>query len=123
MGWRTVAAAIAIAAIDCRCRSTHRRQRGGAEPTAKPPAPPAGPPPRLPNGQINLGAVPGQKGFWNSFNGQLVGKNRQRAADESDDRGSSVPALGKGACTSTATSAMGWTTRTRGASLPAASAF
>ena len=41
---------------------------------AKPAAPPAGPPPRLPNGQINLDAVPGQKGFWNSFNGQLVGK-------------------------------------------------
>ena len=41
--------------------------------TAKP-APPAGPPPRLPNGQINLGAVPGQKGFWNSFNGQIIGK-------------------------------------------------
>ena len=33
-----------------------------------------GRPPRLPNGQINLGAVAGQKGFWNSFNGQLVGK-------------------------------------------------
>src|SRR3977135_2316859 len=42
--------------------------------TARPAPPPAGPPPRLPNGQINLGAVPGQKGFWNSFNGQLVGK-------------------------------------------------
>jgi hypothetical protein len=41
---------------------------------AAPPAPPAGPPPRLPNGQINLGAVPGQKGFWNSFNGQLIGR-------------------------------------------------
>ena len=41
--------------------------------TAKP-APPAGPPPRLPNGQINLGAVPGQKGFWNSFNGQIIGR-------------------------------------------------
>jgi len=46
----------------------------GAAPTAKPAAPPAGPPPRLPNGQINLGAVPGQKGFWNSFNGQIIGK-------------------------------------------------
>jgi hypothetical protein len=46
----------------------------GAQSTAKPAPPPAGPPPRLPNGQINLGAVPGQKGFWNSFNGQLVGK-------------------------------------------------
>jgi hypothetical protein len=41
--------------------------------TAKP-APPAGPPPRFKDGTINLGAIPGQKGFWNSFNGQLVGK-------------------------------------------------
>ena len=49
-------------------------QQRGAPTTAKPAPPPAGPPPRLPNGQINLGAVPGQKGFWNSFNGQLVGK-------------------------------------------------
>ena len=57
----------------------------GAAPTAKPAAPPAGPPPRLPNGQINLGAVPGQKGFWNSFNGQIIGKNGQCPADESDD--------------------------------------
>jgi hypothetical protein len=34
----------------------------------------AAPPPRLPNGQINLGAMPGQKGFWNPFSGgQFVG--------------------------------------------------
>jgi hypothetical protein len=72
-GLGTLAAAIAIAAsisvsIDAQAPA------GGAKPTAKPPAPPAGPPPRLPNGQINLGAVPGQKGFWNSFNGQIIGK-------------------------------------------------
>ena len=47
------------------------RGRGAA--TAKP-EPPAGPPPRFKDGTINLDAVAGQKGFWNAFNGQLVGK-------------------------------------------------
>jgi hypothetical protein len=50
-----------------------RGGRGGRG-TAQPAKPPAGPPPRLADGTINLDAVPGQKGFWNSFNGQIVGK-------------------------------------------------
>jgi hypothetical protein len=46
----------------------------GAAPAAAKPAPPAAPAPRFKDGTINLDAVPGQKGFWNAFNGQLVGK-------------------------------------------------
>jgi hypothetical protein len=72
-GLGTAAAAIAIA-VSISVSLDAQAPAGGAKPTAKPPAPPAGPPPRRPNGQINLGAVPGQKGFWNSFNGQIIGK-------------------------------------------------
>src|ERR1700676_5734177 len=49
------------------------RGRGAGAAAAKP-EPPAGPVPRLKDGTVNLDAVPGQKGFWNAFNGQLVGK-------------------------------------------------
>jgi len=67
------AAALAIVAALAVDAQTQAPARGRGAQTSPPPAP-AGPPPRLPNGQINLGAVPGQKGFWNSFNGQLIGR-------------------------------------------------
>ena len=92
----TVVAAVALAIVVSMPMLSTAQERGGAPATAKPAPPPAGPPPRLPNGQINLGAVPGQKGFWNSFNGQLVGKNGQRPADQSSDGGRSLQALGEG---------------------------
>ena len=50
------------------------RGRGAAPAAPAKPAPPAAPAPRFKDGTINLDAVPGQKGFWNAFNGQLVGK-------------------------------------------------
>jgi len=65
-------AIVAALAVDAQTQAPARGRGRGAQ-TSPPPAP-AGPPPRLPNGQINLGAVPGQKGFWNSFNGQLIGR-------------------------------------------------
>jgi len=70
----TAAALVIVAAlaVDAQTQAPARGRGRGAQ-TSPPPAP-AGPPPRLPNGQINLGAVPGQKGFWNSFNGQLIGR-------------------------------------------------
>ncbi|HVH27266.1 MAG TPA: hypothetical protein VM818_10915 [Vicinamibacterales bacterium] len=70
-----VAAAIALAiGVSLPVLLDAQAPAGGGQAAAKPAPPPAGPPPRLPNGQINLGAVPGQKGFWNSFNGQIIGK-------------------------------------------------
>src|SRR6185503_20803621 len=76
MGRRNLAVGIALAIVVAlpllsSAQAPAGRGRGAAP--AKP-APPAGPPPRFKDGTINLGAVPGQKGFWNSFNGQLVGK-------------------------------------------------
>src|SRR5712671_2577038 len=50
------------------------RGRGAAPAATAKPEPPAAPAPRFKDGKINLDAVPGQKGFWNAFNGQLVGK-------------------------------------------------
>src|SRR5437764_372946 len=68
-----VALAIVVSLpILMRAQAPAGRGRGGA-PAAKP-APPAAPAPRFKDGTINLDAVPGQKGFWNAFNGQLVGK-------------------------------------------------
>jgi hypothetical protein len=70
-----VAVTLALAAVVwLPMRSQAQAPTTGGRGAAQLAAPPAGPPPRLPNGQINLGAVPGQKGFWNSFNGQLVGR-------------------------------------------------
>ena len=91
----------------------------GAAPTAKPAPPPAGPPPRLPNGQINLGAIPGQKGFWNSFNGQIIGKTGNALPTNLTIEEVPLRPWAR-ALYDTATSAMVWTIRTRGASLPGA---
>ncbi len=68
-----VVLAVAVALVVSLPSSSPAQNPAGGGRGRTTPAPPAGPP-RLPNGQINLGAVPGQKGFWNSFNGQLIGR-------------------------------------------------
>ena len=70
-----VATGIALAiVVSLPMLSNAQAPAGRGRGAAAAPAPPAGPPPRFKDGTINLDAVPGQKGFWNSFNGQLVGK-------------------------------------------------
>ncbi len=68
-----VVLAVAVALVVSLPSSSPAQNPAGGGRGRTTPAPPARPP-RLPNGQINLGAVPGQKGFWNSFNGQLIGR-------------------------------------------------
>src|SRR5262245_58718529 len=48
-----------------------RGGRGGRGAAAQPSAPT----PRWSNGRVNLDASPGQKGFWNVMQGQVVGRN------------------------------------------------
>jgi hypothetical protein len=71
-----VSAGIAMAIVLSLPRLSHAQAPAGRGRGAAPakPAAPAGPVPRLKDGTVNLDAVPGQKGFWNAFNGQLVGK-------------------------------------------------
>jgi hypothetical protein len=52
---------------------------GGAQPAGRggrggAPAAPAAPTPRRPDGTVNLGPLPGQKGFWNNATGNVVGR-------------------------------------------------
>jgi len=73
---RNFAIGIALAIVVSLPMLSHAQAPAGRGRGAAPakPEPPAGPPPRFKDGTINLDAVPGQKGFWNAFNGQLVGK-------------------------------------------------
>jgi len=43
--------------------------------------PPAGPTPRLPNGQVNLGVEPGQKGLWEGNAGATIATNARNGID------------------------------------------
>src|SRR3989442_15529961 len=54
--------------------------RGGRGGRGAAPAPPSAPTPHWADGRVNLDAAPGQKGFWNVMQGNVIGR-----------RGSSLP--------------------------------
>ena len=75
--------------------------RGGGRGKARPPSRPT---PHWPDGRVNLGPIPGEKGVWEGNAGATLATNLGGGldnpvdvpSDESQDQRGSVPALGAG---------------------------